>query len=132
MQKPVYDSEIMAMERVLEKDYEHKIRVVHIAGQFFFGSATQLISKFEEMLGTKYLILNYESDELLDISAIFALEDIILRLKSQEVEMILVVKNDKVLKQLKDHCIISQIGENQVFYTELMAIDYAKEQLKLC
>lgn len=132
VQKPVYDSEIMAMERVLEKDYEHKIRVVHIAGQFFFGSATQLISKFEEMLGTKYLILNYESDELLDISAIFALEDIILRLKSQEVEMILVVKNAKVLKQLKDHCIISQIGENQVFYTELMAIDYAKEQLKLC
>lgn len=132
VQKPVYDAEIMAMERVLEKDYEHKIRVVHIAGQFFFGSATQLISKFDEMLGTRYLILNYESDELLDISAIFALEDIILRLKSQEVEMILVIKNDKVLKQLQDHCIVNQIGENQVFYTEHMAIDFAKDQLKLC
>lgn len=56
--KPVYDQEIMEMERVLEQDYEHKIRVVHITGQFFFGSATQLISKFEEMLGTQYLILN--------------------------------------------------------------------------
>ena len=82
------------------------------------------------MLGTRYLILNYESDDLLDISAIFALEDIIMRLQSQDVEIILVIKNENVLKQLKDHNIISQIGENQVFYTELMAIDYAKEKLK--
>ena len=128
--KPVYDAEIMELERVLENDYHHQIRVVHISGQFFFGSATQLISKFEEMLGTRYLILNYESDDLLDISAIFALEDIIMRLQSQDVEIILVIKNENVLKQLKDHNIICQIGENQVFYTELMAIDYAKEKLK--
>lgn len=128
--KPVYDSEIMELERILENDYKHKIRVVHISGQFFFGSATQLISKFEEMLGTQYLILNYESDDLLDISALFALEDIILRLQSQDVQIILVIKNETVLKQLKDHKIVFQIGEKQVFYTEHMAIDYAKEQLK--
>lgn len=128
--KPVYDSEIMELERVLENDYKHKIRVVHISGQFFFGSATQLISKFEDMLGTQYLILNYESDDLLDISAIFALEDIILRLQSQEVQIILVIKNENVLKQLKDHKITLQIGEKKVFFTERMAIDFAKEQLK--
>lgn len=129
--KPIYDEEIMELERVLEQDYKHQIRVVHISGQFFFGSATQLISKFEDVLGTKYLILNYESDELLDISAIFALEDIILRLQSQDVEIILVIKNEKVLEQLKNHGIVKQIGEKQLFYTELTAIDYAKEQLKL-
>lgn len=127
--RPVYDAEIMEQERILENDYKHKIRVVHISGQFFFGSATQLISKFEDMLGTQYLILNYESDDLLDISAIFALEDIILRLQSQEVQIILVIKNENVLKQLKDHKITTQIGEKQVFYTESMAIDFAKEQL---
>ena len=127
--KPVYDQEIMEMERVLEQDYEHKIRVVHITGQFFFGSATQLISKFEEMLGTQYLILNYEADDLLDISAIFALEDIILRLQSQEVNIILVIKNEEVLKQLKDHSIVSQIGAENVFYKEVDAIDFAKEHL---
>ncbi len=127
--KPVYDQEIMEMERVLELDYEHKIRVVHITGQFFFGSATQLISKFEEMLGTQYLILNYEADDLLDISAIFALEDIILRLQSQEVNIILVIKNEEVLKQLKDHSIVSQIGAENVFYKEVDAIDFAKEHL---
>ena len=128
--KPVYDTEIMELERVLERDYKHKIRVVHISGQFFFGSATQLISKFDELLGTELLILNYEADDLLDISAIFALEDIILRLQSQNISIILVIKNEKVLAQLKDHKIIDQIGEKSVFYTEMMAIDYAKEQLK--
>lgn len=128
--KSVYDKEIMELERVLEDDYKHKIRVVHISGQFFFGSATQLVSKFEDILGTKYLILNYESDDLLDISAIFALEDIILRLQSQEVEIILVIKNENVLKQLQDHKITSQIGEHNLFYKEYDAIDYAKDKLK--
>ena len=123
-------ADIMEYEKILENDYHHKIRVVHISGQFFFGSATQLISKFEDMLGTKYLILNYEADDLLDISAIFALEDIILRLKAQEVEMLLVIKNDDVLKQLKEHNILNQIGENYTFFEEMPAIEYAKEQLK--
>ncbi len=127
--KPVYDSDIMEYEKILESDYHHKIRVVHISGQFFFGSATQLISKFEDMLGTKYLILNYESDDLLDISAIFALEDIILRLKSQEVDMLLVIKNEDVLKQLKEHNIISQIGEDFAFLDEISAVEYAKKLL---
>lgn len=125
-----YDADIMEYEKILENDYHHKIRVVHISGQFFFGSATQLISKFEDMLGTKYLILNYEADDMLDISAIFALEDIILRLKAQEVEMLLVIKNDDVLKQLKEHNILNQIGENHTFFEEMPAIEYAKEQLK--
>ena len=125
-----YDADIMEYEKILENDYHHKIRVVHISGQFFFGSATQLISKFEDMLGTKYLILNYEADDLLDISAIFALEDIILRLKAQEVEMLLVIKNEDVLKQLKEHNILNQIGENYTFFEEMPAIEYAKEQLK--
>ena len=128
--KTVYDTNIMEYEKTLESDFHHKIRVVHISGQFFFGSATQLISKFEDMLGTKYLILNYESDDLLDISAIFALEDIILRLKSQDVEMLLVIKNEDVLKQLKEHNILSQIGENCTFFEEMPAIEYAKELLK--
>ena len=91
---------------------------------------TQLISKFEDVLGTKYLILNYESNDLLDISAIFALEDIIIRLKSQRIKILLVIKNEDVLNQLKSHSIVEQIGENRVFYDEMEAIEAAKEFLK--
>ena len=130
VQKTVYDKDIEKIEKLLDKDYKHKIRVVHIDGQFFFGSATQLISQFEEIWGTKILILDYSSDALLDISAIFALEDIIIRLLAQKVIIQLVLKNENVKKQLETHGIISQIGEDKIFYSEVEAIDYAKNRLK--
>ena len=115
---------------MIQKDYKHKIRVVHIDGQFFFGSATQLISQFEEVWGTKYLILDYSSNDLFDISAIFAFEDIITRLQSQKVNILLVINNSRLFKQLKRHKIINQIGEDKVFYTEIDAVNYAKEKLQ--
>ena len=127
--KKVYDTDIMQMERELEKDYKHKIRVVHIEGQFFFGSATQLISHFDDVLGTKYLIINYDGEDTLDISAVFALEDIIVRLKSQHIEPIL-VSNRTVLEQLESLSIIKQIGTKNVFQDENSAILYAKSKLK--
>ena len=90
-----------------------------------------MISKFEDVLGTKYLIINYESDDLLDISAIFALEDIIIRLKSQHIKILMVIKNEEVLNQLKSHSIVEQIGEHMVFYNEIDAIEQAKSSLKM-
>ena len=126
----VYDVDIMNFEKKIERDYQHQIRVVHIQGQFFFGTATQIVSQFDEILGTKYLILNYESDSLLDISAIFALEDIIIRLNNQKIKLMLIIKNDDVRKQLKDLNIVNQIGENHIFYNELDAINLAKTCIK--
>lgn len=128
--KTVYDKDIAKLEKLLDKDYKHKIRVVHIDGQFFFGSATQLVSQFEDIWGTKYLILDYSSDAELDISAIFALEDIIIRLKAQGIKTLLVLKSDIIFKQLAEHQIISQLGEKHVFFKELEAINYAKSCLK--
>ena len=130
VQKTVYDKDIIKLEKLLEKDYNHKIRVVHIDGQFFFGSATQLISQFDEMLGTKYLILDYSSENLLDISAIFALEDIIIRLQSQKVKILVVLKSDSVKEQFEKHGIINQLGDEHIFRTEPEAIDFAKKCIK--
>lgn len=128
--KEVYDKDIMNLEKVLEKDYRHKIRVVHINGAFFFGSATQLISQFDELLGTRYLILVYDSDDLLDISAVFALEDIVLRLKSQHIKILLVINNEEVHKQLQQYGIAEQIGESRVYFSEIEAIEHAKSSFK--
>lgn len=130
VQKTVYDKDIIKLEKLLEKDYNHKIRVVHIDGQFFFGSATQLILQFDEMLGTKYLILDYPSENLLDISAIFALEDIIIRLQSQKVKILVVLKSDSVKEQFEKHGIINQLGNEHIFRTEPEAIDFAKKCIK--
>ena len=130
VQKTVYDKEIIELEKSLEHDYHHKIRVVHIDGQFFFGSATQLIAQFDELLGTKYLILNYDVNDLLDISAIFAFEDIVLRLKDQHIKILLVIHDKKLYEQLEKHSIIKEIGEHHIFYSEIDAIDFAKNSLK--
>lgn len=126
----VYDKDIIKLEKMLEKDYKHKIRVVHINGAFFFGSATQLISQFDEFLGTRYLILVYDSESLLDISAMFALEDIILRLKSQHIKTLMVIKNQEVYNQLKNYNIVSQIGKSRMFFDEIEAINHAKQSFK--
>lgn len=127
--KEVYDKDIIKLEQEVERDYKLKIRAVHIDGQFFFGSATQLISQFDELLGTRYLILNCDFDDRLDISAIFALEDILLRLKSQHIKLILVLKNKEIYDQLSEHKLIEQIGEKHIFYNEREAIEFAKKSL---
>lgn len=127
IQTEVYDKDIMQLEKELERDYKHKIRAVHIDGQFFFGSATQLISQFDELLGTRYLILNCDFDDTLDISALFAFEDIVLRLKSQHIKLILVLKNTEIYKQLFEYEITKEIGENHIFYSEVKAIEFAKK-----
>jgi len=128
--KDVQDAEIMRFEANVMKDFRYKIRVVHIDGQFFFGSATQIVSKFDELLGTKYLILNYESTAQLDISAIFALEDIIIRLHSQHIKLFLVIKNEEIKKQLDNHKITEQVGEHHIFFDERTAIETAKKYLR--
>lgn len=125
--KEVYDADIVKLEREVERDYKLKIRVVHINGQFFFGSATQLIAQFDEILGTRYLILNCDFEEKLDISALFAFEDIVLRLQSQHIKLVLVLKNEEIYKQLLEYKITEQIGTENIFYSELDAIKYAKD-----
>ena len=47
-------------EERVEKESHYQIRILHIDGQFFFGSITQIVSHFDEMLETKYIILNYK------------------------------------------------------------------------
>lgn len=126
--KIIYDKDIMKIEKLLEHDSHHKIRVVHISGAFFFGSATQLISKFDEFLGTRYLIIVYDGDDTLDISAVFALEDIILRLKSQHIKVLMVIQNEAVKNQLEQYEITKQI--KGVYTSEIDAINHAKALFK--
>lgn len=114
-----------SFETKVERESHYKIRILHIDGQFFFGSITQIVSHFDEMLETEYIILNYSSNAELDMSAIFALEDIIVRLLAQKIKLFLVIPNEKVFNQIKALEVISQIGENSLFTDETQAINKA-------
>lgn len=76
------------------------------------------------------MILVYDSDDLLDISAIFALEDIILRLKSQHIKILMVINNEDVHNQLQQYKIVEQIGDDKIFFSEIEAIELAKSSFK--
>ena len=116
-------------EAKVEKDSHYKIRILHIDGQFFFGSITQIVSHFDVMLETEYIILNYSSNTELDMSAIFALEDIIVRLRDQKIKLLLVLPGEKVYEQIKSIEVISQLGEDAIFTDENEAITTALSNL---
>ena len=118
-------------ETKIERESHYKIRILHIDGQFFFGSITQIVSHFDELLETEYIILNYSSNTELDMSAIFALEDIIIRLSSQKIKLFLVIPNEKVYNQIKSLDVISQIGKNSLYTDENTAIHDAIIQTHL-
>lgn len=118
-------------EERIEKESHYQIRILHIDGQFFFGSITQIVSHFDEMLETKYIILNYSSNTELDMSAIFALEDIIVRLEAQKIKLILVIPNEKVYSQVQSLEIVSQIGKESVLRNENEAIEIATKNIHL-
>lgn len=110
----------------VEQQSHYKIRILHLDGQFFFGSISQIVSHFDELLETKYIILTYNSNIELDMSAIFALEDIIVRLQAQHIKLFLVVTNENVHNKIVEmHTITDQIGDNALFREEKDAIDNA-------
>ena len=109
-------------ETRIEQESHYKIRILHIDGQFFFGSTTQIVSHFDEMLETECIIFNYSSNTELDMSAIFALEDIIVRLNSQKIQLLLVIPNKKVYEQVK---FLDVISNDSLYINEQDAINKA-------
>ena len=129
--KEKQDSEIYSdYEISVEQKSHYKIRILHLDGQFFFGSISQIVSHFDELLETKYIILTYNSNIELDMSAIFALEDIIVRLQSQHIGLLLVITNKNVHDKIVEmHTITEQIGEKFLFIDEKDAITLAMKNI---
>ena len=130
--KEKQDAEIYSEYEIdVEQKSHYQIRILHLDGQFFFGSISQIVSHFDELLETKYIILTYNSNIELDMSAIFALEDIIVRLQSQNIKLFLVITNENVRNKIIEmHTITEQIGENSLFAEEKDAINEANSPIK--
>ena len=130
--KEKQDAEIYSEYEIdVEQKSHYQIRILHLDGQFFFGSISQIVSHFDEFLETKYIILTYNSNIELDMSAIFALEDIIVRLQSQNIKLFLVITNENVRnKIISMNTITEQIGKNSLFADEACAINEANSHIK--
>lgn len=69
------------------------IEVIKIDGSLFFGTASVLDSKLEKVKDNKILILDCKLVSFMDLSAIFTIEDLIEKMRSKNIETILVLKH---------------------------------------
>ncbi|TYT76044.1 STAS domain-containing protein [Desulfobotulus mexicanus] len=70
---------------------EGNIRILEIDGPFFFGSTSKLVDEVDEVLGTKVVIFDCRRIPFIDLSATFALEETILRLKGSKIQSFVVL-----------------------------------------
>ena len=82
----------------IEEDIKKDLIIAHIKGVLFFGTASMLVSKLEKLTHHKYVIIDCSTIKHMDISAVFALEEMVAQLKEKGVHIILVISTRK-LKQ---------------------------------
>lgn len=101
------------------------IRVLDIDGAFFFGSASFYEEEINKLLDTKKMIINCTNVPFMDISAIFTLEELILKLKDLEIEISLVLKQKHLDK-------IKMVDKTKVFenITIYKSLNEAFEDMK--
>lgn len=118
------------LQALVHSDSDRKIRIINIDGAFFFGSTSQIIEQVDQAMGTKVLIFNCKAVPFLDLSALFALEEMVLKLHGQGVEVLIVVGNERIRHKLLRFDVGKMLGEDRIFMNELPCILKAREFLE--
>lgn len=71
---------------------EGRVRVLEVSGPFFFGSTSQLLDRVDQIMGTRAVVFDCSRVPFMDLSAEFALEEMIEGLKSQNISASVVVR----------------------------------------
>lgn len=90
-----YDHEIP----YLDGDCKLYLGILHIDGMFFFGSASTVLARSEALLTKETIIVDCQKITSMDISATFALENMIARLKGDNIHVIVVFNNTKIARE---------------------------------
>ncbi|MPN61579.1 hypothetical protein SDC9_209317 [bioreactor metagenome] len=67
------------------------MRVIEIGGPFFFGSASQLVERVDPVIGTRAVVFDCSRVPFMDLSAEFALEEMVEGLAAQSITSYVVV-----------------------------------------
>ena len=125
--EPGADDDTCCTGECIEKASNYRIRTVDIEGVFFFGSTSRILTRVDDFLDTEYLIINCKQIKDMDISAAFALQDIVHRLKDKNIHIMLVLNNPKLMKKLLRLNVVEVIGKDNIFYSKTEAINTAKK-----
>jgi len=109
-------------------DKSFLVRVVNIDGPFFFGSTSRLVGQVGEMLGTKVVIFNCLKVPFLDLSAFFALSEIILKLKEKDILPFIVVSEEIKAKLIRLE-ISTTLREKHIYTSFNQAVEHAKDHV---
>lgn len=132
VQSSVRDYEIEAVDAAdrghMKSAMPFQVRVVDIDGPFFFGSTSRLVGQAGEMLGTKIIIFNCSKVPFIDLSAFFALSEIIIKLKEQGIKP-LIVSNEEIRAKLLRLEIEAILDEEYLHCSFEAALDQARESV---
>lgn len=112
----------------LGSDQKFSIRVLNIDGPFFFGSASQLVGQVGSMLGTRVIIINCLKIPFIDLSAFFALGEILLKLKSKGI-LPFIVASEEIQQKLLRLGLTSILREAHIYNDFDRAVEHARDHV---
>lgn len=87
------------LEKSLEEETDYRIRTLSVMGAFFFGTTAKMQEHVSKLIGTQVVIINCLDVPFMDLSGIFALSEMIDRLKNDGIKPILVVREGEGIRK---------------------------------
>ena len=81
------------LEKALEAETQHGIRVLTMSGSFFFGTTAKMQEQISELVSTKVVIINCLRVPFIDLSGYFALGETISNLHDEGIKPIIVFRD---------------------------------------
>lgn len=81
------------LEKSVEEETEHGIRVLSMTGAFFFGTTAKMQEQINTLVDTKVVIINCLKVPFIDLSGYFALGEMVSNLHDKGVKPIVIFKN---------------------------------------
>jgi SulP family sulfate permease len=122
-----YNNEV---ESQLQQETNYQIRTVTVEGAFFFGTTAKMQEHVSKLMGTKVVIINCQRVPFMDLSGLYALSEMIDRLKSEEIKPLLVMPEDKKLdEQILKLGLGQMLGNDGIHYNYEDALQLAFEYI---
>jgi SulP family sulfate permease len=109
------------IEKGLQEESDYRMRTVSVRGAFFFGTTAQMQDKVNKLIGTRVVIINCLDVPFMDISAAFALSEMVERLKKDGIKSILVVTEGLGIRKL-----LIGLGCGDLLGADGIQVDYHK------
>ncbi len=108
---PFQESELISMESVPKKLNSSTISFLRLEGSFFFGSTEPVISAYKNSQKHKFLIIDITNISSIDLSGIYALEDLVLNAQKNNITVFVFNTNPDIKSTIEKVGFIKNIGK---------------------